>query len=400
MITTDFERDERIRMTLRALLTKHPQLAGLADLIPETLEITSSFLEAYFDSTVLKTKRALLLRALLSDEYVLQQHYPVTNKLLIRIAQYFSRHPNKHFDHYDASLIAEDIPRHLEPLLGITISTPQRFLDRWAVSRYMSNPERYHYLKCFWQPRILTPTRASKMFEGEVSWSEYDYYFDISNRELRWHNILAFCLAYIRHDHLNGGLRYKFPRKVTDAIGVDRLSIPQILVFMDVFTLAKEGLLKLDETDDAPVSRLIRQCHDTVANASVMAEWYEALFYYIVPFAMLTPVRSELLLRQQKTGGRITGICAPGLFFNSSKMIDNPIFDGYRPCYNAVDHEKMLETTVRHYAKHDRDFAFRLSKAAKIQVKEQAGVKIRDLANSLFHAHHLQHRHNLSTRLN
>ncbi|HEC13290.1 MAG TPA: hypothetical protein ENI80_08615 [Acidiferrobacteraceae bacterium] len=400
MSSTDHERDERIRVTLRALRVRHPQLADLADLVPDTLEITSSFLEAYFNSSAPKAKRALLLRALLSDEYVLQRRYPVTNKLLTRIAQYFSRHPTKHFDHYDASLIAEDIPRHLESLLGIAISTPQQFLDRWAVSRYMSNPERYEYLKCFWQPRILTPTRASKMFEGEVTWSEYDYYFDISNSELRWHNILSFCLAYIRHDHLNGGLRYKFPRKVTDAIGVDRLSIPQILVFMDVFTLAKEGLLKLNEADDTPVSRLIRQCYDTVSNATVMAQWYEALFYYIVPFALLTPVRSELLLRQKQMGGRVTGICAPGLFFNSARMIDNPIFDGYRLCYDAVDHEKMFQTTVRHYAKHDRDFAFQLSKTAKIQIKEQAGVKIRDLANSLFYAHHLQHRHISTSRLN
>lgn len=396
----------------RAYLQRTSRFSELAPLIAKlgpNGELNREFVRAYFRSNAPYGRRSLLLRLALGDERAWRRTRSLprlTPGLLRNIVLYLECHPQAPLHPFQAHFSREDVPSHLATLVGHSRMAGAEFVRRAVVRPYfralMGNQpfpgksdevsaRQAKLLLARVARRAVLQTDDVNRFLGErFTKTVGDFFFDSGVPALDARNILKFAAGFFAcHGH-GGRLQSKIPVAVAKRMGIRRVSVPHLMIAVDVLALGVLGSLK-SSPRRAPgalaqlisdLSRLPERAHAALPDLRTLARHHFRR-------SLLDPTASAELRRSQAQH-RSEYMYRTGLYFNLERLVEGhgagERFTYFGTLYDRVDTVRLAQQVRRHFLRTNRPFGIMLSEAMRLVPTEFRGISCRSLANTLFHA--------------
>lgn len=405
---------------LRMLRERYPELGPIIDRLGRGLTPTRAFVSAYLASDVAADIRGRLMRTVLPDPALYPECARSEPDLATyrRTAVYLHEHPMAPQDWRQCGFDRLNLPRHLARLFGLTEALGahprlSRFVEHFALAPY----ERYQRSgqACLPDGRAL-PAGTSLAFLApfyEARRPRVDEVISALGRTgpgLQYERLLPACAPALAARNaitltaaaltpVEGGRERQnhIPRPLTRSLGLRDLSVPQLLLFADIFTLADTGVLDI---------QAVRPKHDFMGLRALLPQWRagvspserQALLKALGQGHLLDPA-GAIRLDPREPGDARRGVYDSAVHCNLQRLLarvpDQATGLDFRPFaryYEAVSPPRLLQRVLNHYRGVDGQYARWLGQRIAAYPAHFAGIHLRDMANSLFLVHEAQHR--------
>jgi len=399
---------------LARLRARRPELAPLIDRLGPEAMPTGAFLRAYLGSDLNYGSRSQVLRTVLADPSLLGEHGAGEPDIHTyrRTAAFLLEHPLAPTDWRATAFTRDHLPKHLtrlfglERALGTSRPGPWAFIDHFALAPY----ERARGMPVARLPdgRSL-PAGTSLDFLAPVyeaacpalaelrdlvgrggSGLRYERLVGLQARGLAARNAIALVGALLDQDAHGAALQNRIPRPLSAALGLRALSVPQLQLFADVFGLAYEGLLETSQVSAAADFLGLGEKLGAWAEAGAAAD-RPAVADALVGRPLLDAERAAAMhpARAAEAG---RGQYDSALVCNVTRLVERAGQGGYdfrafAPYYDAVRTGALAWRVLGHYERVDAGFARWLEGRMRAYPELFTGIRVRDLANSLYLAH-------------
>lgn len=404
--------NERISRYLQHLAQKHPELASLIDRIPEDLETDQAFWDRYFRSSVSPVKKAFVLRALLCDNRIVPD-VVFDPAALKRMMQYFLFHP-KHPAN-DALRLGnkEIIPKAVTYLLGNTQTNPPDYYSEIGIKPYLAylnglpSPlyERaglppgtdLSVLKPLLTSRLLTAVQAETLVNSEENSNNFGrIFFDTGVPELDVRNAVIYMQALANSDRQGGRIQNRIPIRLSRLFNISRLSVPEVLVSLDVISLWHNGVIDINKVRKdhdflglRKVSRLLEpDFHGLELDAVNLTLSQHNLLDAASAEEILALKMTNTGMKRKKVQRYQSGRYDSSMVFNVDRLIHHKkhkaTFAKFQHYYQAIDTDLLNAHVLTYYQEQSPDFGDWLQQLQSQQARLFQGIRSRDLANILY----------------
>lgn len=404
---------------LRSLRERYPPLGPLIERLGRGGMPTREFLSAYLASEAPPEIRSRLLRTVLGDPLLCPECAPFEPDLATyqRTAAFLREHPLAPADWREAGYFNAPLPKHVPRLFGLTAAlgaglTPWRFLEHFALGPY----EHYKrtgqarlpdgralppgtslaFLAPFYAARRPRVAALTKVLGTTGPGLHYDRLLPVAAPVLATRNAVA-LVAAVLNPELGGPKRQNhIPRPLTRYLGLLDLSVPQLLLFADLFTLAETGVLD---------TRALQPREDFMGLHALLNRWRAGIpvserqgLLKALGGGHLLDIPGAVRLDPRQPSHRRRGIYESAVYCNLERLLarvpgrGGDDFRRFAPYYAAIDVRRLGERVMGHYAKVDAGFARWLGTRMQAYPEHFAGMHLRDMANTLFLAHQAQRR--------
>lgn len=380
---------EQLPGYLEKLRNRHPELGPLIALLGPGGELTATFLSAYRESPVGRGRRCLVLRAATGDPFLVgEAPSPLDHDRVVAIGSYFQHHPLQPLLSWDNGFSKDDIPKHFSGMTGISRSTPQRFLAEFALHPTLASM-RQHGAEHgeVWPPFLalfmLDANKAGSLVDGTASATHLYVYFDTGDAVLDLYNSFIYLAELLSRGRSGGRIQNKIPASITNRWGIPRLSLPQLLLVLDVLDLGQRGLLDPPEDDWMGLAGTLAllQARDVIP--------VQRAFDSIKRIGW--PDRDQMLAVGMRDKERFDrGQYDTSLIFNVQRLLTQPKFSHFAPYYERIRTPRLWQALYAHWGAQDEDFIKHLARIILGNEPQFTGISARDIAHCLallwFHA--------------
>jgi len=255
---------QRIRFALDRLAHRHPSISALRALIPASLDVTSEFVDAFNRHADRGPLKSQLFRALILDATVIGSDMTIGAPEIARLISWWTFQGYLDSRRGSRARVPASVANAAGALRSASVAN---FSSAFLLANWWSlqggNTGKAGWLATFpanelgqaleplIQARTLSAVDADALISGPDSGiqqrAEWHFHTGIPGLDLR--NTLVF-LAAVLLDRDGGRIQSKLPAALTQRWRLRRISVPDVLAFADVATLACAGALNLDHAAD------------------------------------------------------------------------------------------------------------------------------------------------------
>lgn len=350
-----------------AIRRQYPQSDGLCTALAAAgYRPSRDFLTAYVSARLTPAAKARLITVALGETQPpsrYQNRLPLDADRYERVLEFFCNHPREPLVGLTPKPITRDLlPKGITAFCGVGRLEPMAVLRRLVIDPYVElvaggrssvqlplelTEELESRLRQAGERFLLDEEGASRLLAKGVTAWQVGFYFGSTHPVLRLRNALCFAVTCLKADSDGGRLQNRIPVEVSKALGVARLSLPELRVAADLAGLVLNGAL--------PAKALESYTGKRRAFVSMLRQLGDDRAWLTSP----TPIAAQLaelhLLGERDmericAGARRQGVFLNSFFFNTHRMVTQPNemtdLHDFGPFYAMVDATSLRESIL------------------------------------------------------
>lgn len=380
--------ESSLYLELTELSKKRPVLTDLVENFPKSENISRTWLELYYASSIKYGTKSQVLRAALGGGLEsFDSEVFITSGAARRVCQYFLYNPTFSFSMTSVlpSPIKDNIPSYFVRLTGVRRASPQQFLLGFLeiLEKLPTelDPKLRELMDSLWATNLLDE-------ESIEAW--------LSDRsEKMKQRIAAFFLPNLKQQQAvntcrmmksltdplrrHGKLQDKIPVQMSKYLGLDKGALTQLEVAMDCSSLILNGVVANEKVKGG--SKIISFCEDLEKSGyQEELQWLKSKTLMSTADVMTTFGRRQ---NREHVGRHLTG-----LLFNTDRLASHEKFSKiFTPLYDAVVDDRLSKLLSNHFKRLNAQFATNVN--VFLDAHAPSGIRIRDLYNIAFYTHYL-----------
>lgn len=382
----DLRTDKAIIERLNLLAIKHPDTEALTKNLPKRpIRFSESWLDEYHQSPIEPGVKSLIIRILVGEPKLVGDVDFFEDGFAERACDYLTLSRTVNLDWLEeAPIVKKDaIPKSLLKPGDTRIGKPLEFLRDWSSwvlseATARNNIKLQQKAQTLFSHFVLTEKVCEKWFSKSTGRLKLGLHVFFGNNPAINTNICTFLKSFEQQDRAEGKLQNKIPVSLSNHFHISRLNLVSFECLLDSLSLIREGLIKPDEGCENPIYAFGQDVMRELGENGL--QWAQTSFF-------MTPEKAEGIyaaFTKKKDLGKYT----TGYFFNMSRVLSKSEDATIKEIFNLIDSETIERFVLRHFLAIDRVFAKTLGAFFEENRGVYTGIKIRDIANSLYYLHY------------
>jgi hypothetical protein len=277
------------------------------------------------------------------------------------------------------------VPKHLKLVTGIELSCPIIYIqefNEWMInSKIPLNKNMCKLVDEVDRFTLLNETLIKRWFSERPGKLKLGFrlFFQEDYSKHHLYNTFLFLSFYLSMNRKNGKLQSKIPLEVSNKLNIDRVSLVQMDIAIDILCLIYNGLVSVNKDDK--LKELVVAFQNDPRSSKRRFNWLKDGVF------MLNGELAESTLRSYTS--REMGTFGSSYYLNISRLLNkNKKIQAFKPYYEAIDEEALCRFILNHFKNLSLGFSELLKEYLKS--RKYTLIQIRDISNVLFYVWHLR----------